>query len=78
MVKKELVSKNNITFKVIPTGNDMMFSLNCNKYASTIDVEKEVIYIVPVPQNRSLTGTYRGKISDFSYRIELGQKQNQL
>lgn len=78
MVKRELVSINNLRFEEIPTGNDMMFSLNCSKYANKIAAESMVLYLYFVPQNRSLTEFNRRKISNISYRIELGQRQNRL
>lgn len=78
MVKKNLVVNNRLQFEEIPTGNDMMFSLLCSKYAKTIAAEREVVYLYFTPENRSLTELSRKKLSNIPFRIELGQRQNQL
>lgn len=78
MVKREMVECYKIHFEEIPTGNDMMFSLNCSKYAKNIAADNKVIYLYYTPENRSLTEISRKKLSNIPYRIELGKRQNRL
>lgn len=78
MVKNELVKSNSICFEEIPTGNDMMFSLNCSKFAKIIATEESVLYLYFVPQNRSKTEEFRRKVTNVKFRIELGLRQNEL
>lgn len=78
MVKKQLVEQYAIFFDCIPTGNDMMFSLKCSKFAKHFSVEEQVIYSYLNPIGRSETEKKRCKIGNVKHRIELTIRQNEL
>lgn len=78
MVKRQLVEQYAIFFENIATGNDMMFSLKCSKYAASFDVEEDIIYSYFDPIGRSETEKKRCKISNIKHRIELTIRQNEL
>ena len=70
MVKKELVKKYGICFEEVPTGNDMMFCLNCSKYAKIIAAEKSIVYNYLQPIGRSLTNAYSKNKSSIEPKVE--------
>lgn len=55
MVRRKLVEDNNLLFEEVSVGNDIMFCLNCSKYAQTIGVETSITYFYYTPTNGSIT-----------------------
>jgi len=72
MVKRNFVISHNIYFDEIPAGNDVMFCLNCSKYAKIIDVEEKPVYYYFKPQNGSLSDKHRKTM--LASRFELREK----
>lgn len=78
MVKKRIIDDHNIVFDEIPVANDRVFSLNCSKYANTINVEYSIIYNYYKPETGSITDKYAMKTSNVLSRLNTQQKVNQL
>lgn len=70
MVKRELIKQYNIRFEEVPTGNDMMFCLNCSRYANKLIAERCIVYNYLQPTGRSLTNAYSKKISSIEPKVE--------
>ena len=64
MVKKSIVDANSICFDELPAGNDVIFGLNCSRYAKVIRVEDKVIYKYFKPRKGSCTDESREKMID--------------
>ncbi len=75
MVKRELVEKYHIKFEQVPFANDMMFCLNCSKYAHKILVEKDFVYNYFMPVGRSITDNNRKKLSNIEVAIDNAKRQ---
>ncbi len=71
MVKCEVIEKKHVRFENIPTGNDVMFGLNCSKYCLSIAAEENIIYYYQLPNGRSLTNKYRYTLASLEPRLEL-------
>lgn len=71
MVKRELVQKYNIRYETIPTGNDVMFCLNCSRYADRISSYVPIIYNYYQPQKKSITANKRKKLDNLPSTVDL-------
>lgn len=69
MVKREMVLMNDLHYEEIPVGNDMMFCLNCSRYAKKIEVEGVVVYNYLKPIGRSLTNAYSLTIQSLDSKV---------
>lgn len=69
MVRLSLVNKHKLEFEEVPIGNDVVFGLECSKYAEKIDVEPDIIYNYYLPSGRSVTDSYRRKLSNIEVAI---------
>ena len=69
MVKKELVDKYNLQYEEVSVGNDMMFSLQCSKFARIIKAETEIVYNYYSPQKGSITSGYSKNINSLNSRL---------
>lgn len=78
MVKRKLVEKYHIRFEQVPFANDMMFCLNCSKYAHKILVEKDFVYNYFMPVGRSITDNNRKKISNIEVAIDNTKRQSKF
>lgn len=69
MVRRSLVEENNIHFEEVEIGNDIVFGLECSKYARTIEVEPMLLYNYYLPSGVSITNSYRKKFSNIELTI---------
>lgn len=77
MIKRKLVTVNNLKFEEIPIGNDLIFCLNCSKYAKVIAVEECILYYYYKPTSGSVTmGFYN--IENLRSQIELTFRMNEF
>ena len=75
MVRKDIVDKHNLQFEEIPVGNDVMFSLQCSKFASSIKAETDIVYNYYAPDKGSVTCAYSKNVNNFRTKLELQLRQ---
>lgn len=78
MVKKKLITQNNLLYEEIPVGNDKMFCLRCSKFANRIDIEENVIYNYFRPNKGSTTCSYSKSIDNLKSKLSLQLRANKL
>lgn len=78
MVKREVVVNNNLLFDQIPTGNDIIFCLNCSKYSSSFECYEKVVYNYYRPANNSLVGNKRKRIENLPHVVDLAFRHIEL
>lgn len=66
LIRRNLITKNNITFDETIVSNDIMFSTKVSYYMNKFDVSRDVIYCAT--RNR---GSLTTKISQYTYNIRL-------
>ena len=69
MVRRELISKNNIRFDEVKYSNDVYFSLLVGYYAGTIEAINRVLYVV-TSRSDSLTADFCSKPNELRIRAE--------
>ena len=70
MVRRELISKNNIRFDEVKYSNDVYFSLLVGYYAGTIEAINRVLYVV-TSRSDSLTADFCSKPNELRIRSEV-------
>ena len=70
MVRRELISKNNIRFDEVKYSNDVYFSLLVGYYAGIIKVINRVLYVV-TSRSDSLTADYCSKPDELGIRTDV-------